>query len=203
MKKAVKMIWCTIGILVLFCIGTFAADKCMLRNELIRLHVIANSDSEHDQNVKLAVRDTVVRYLQESMGAIENANAAQDYLLKHMDELTEEVHKTLVNLGEPMDATVVLGKVGFDRRDYKTFSLPAGIYNTLQVCIGKAEGENWWCVAFPSLCLPASTEGFTQAAVAAGMNDGLAASLADNSHYTVRFYILDCFGKLERYFFDK
>ena len=89
----------------------------------------------------------------------------------------------------------------FDIRKYDTFTLPAGVYESLRVVIGEGEGHNWWCVAFPTLCTSATTEGFEMAAQTAGMDDTLSETLTGD--YQLRFYLLDALGRVENLFFHE
>ena len=88
-----------------------------------------------------------------------------------------------------------LDKEVFDTRYYDTFTLPAGVYEALRITIGEGEGKNWWCVGFPTLCLPATSEGFEDVAAGAGFPDTLTAALEGERGYRVRFILLDLLGK--------
>jgi stage II sporulation protein R len=85
----------------------------------------------------------------------------------------------------------------FSKRVYDTFSLPAGLYESLRIIIGEGEGKNWWCVVFPELCLPATSEGFEETASCAGFPDALTAALEGEEGYEIRFFLLDVLGRLE------
>ena len=94
---------------------------------------------------------------------------------------------------------MTLQKEVFDTRVYDTFTLPAGVYEALRITIGSGEGKNWWCVVFPTLCVPATSEGFEDVAAGAGFPESLTKSL--EGEYEIRFYLLDLLGKLEGYLF--
>ena len=89
----------------------------------------------------------------------------------------------------------------FPTREYDTFSLPAGVYDSLRVTIGQGEGHNWWCVAFPSLCLSAASEEFADKAAGAGFPDSLTGALDGEEKYEVRFFLLDALGELEKFLY--
>lgn len=188
-------------VLILFAAGTLIADKQKLKDDVIRLHVVGASDSKEDQSIKLAVKDAITGYIQEDMDSAMNAQEAKDYLQKHISVLKSLADNTLNRLGSKDRVNITLTREKFDVRQYDTFALPSGIYESLRVEIGKAEGKNWWCVVFPSLCLPASQEEFEDVAVSSGMNEGLAGTLSQKSKYNLRFFLLDCWGKLENIFF--
>ena len=95
---------------------------------------------------------------------------------------------------------VTFCKENFGTRLYDTFRLPAGIYEALRITIGEGEGQNWWCVAFPTLCVPATSEGFEGVAAGAGFPDRLNEALKDQESYSIRFFLLDCMGRVENFF---
>ena len=99
-------------------------------------------------------------------------------------------------------ATVSLAVEEFATRVYDTFTLPAGVYEALRITIGEGEGKNWWCVVFPTLCVPATSQGFEDVAAGAGFPDTLTAALEGEEGYEIRFYLLDLLGKVEGYFFE-
>lgn len=171
-------------------------DRQYLNQELIRLHVVANSDGEEDQNVKLRVRDAIVASLSEGMADIADVQEAKEYLRQNLPKIEAIANHTLEASGVDSRAAVTLCKEAFDIRYYDTFSLPAGIYESLRVVIGEGQGKNWWCVAFPSLCMGATSEEFEEAAQTAGMDDTLTETLTGGLQ--LRFFLLDALGRAEK-----
>ena len=171
-------------------------DRQYLNQELIRLHVVANSDSEQDQNIKLRVRDAIVASLSEGMADIADVPAAKEYLRENLPKIEAIANRTLEAAGVDSRAAVTLCKETFDIRHYDTFTLPAGVYESLRVVIGEGQGKNWWCVAFPSLCMGATSEEFEEAAQTAGMDDTLRETLTGGLQ--LRFYLLDALGRAEK-----
>ena len=171
-------------------------DRQYLNQELIRLHVVANSDSEEDQNIKLRVRDAIVASLSEGMADIADVPAAKEYLRENLPKIEAIANRTLEAAGEDSRAAVTLCKEAFDIRKYDTFTLPAGIYESLRVVIGEGQGKNWWCVAFPSLCMGATSEEFEEVAQTAGMDNTLRETLTGGLQ--LRFYLLDALGRAEK-----
>lgn len=200
MLKFIKLLWSAVLVVVLFGIGILAGDKYTLRNDLIRLHVVAASDSVEDQSIKLQVRDDILSYLQNHMPQVKNAREAKAYLSENLTQLQTVAEATLTRLGSLDRAQVTLTREEFPLRHYDTFSLPAGIYDSLCIRIGEGKGQNWWCVVFPSLCMGATSQVFCEDAVQAGMDPGLAGSLSDTGQVQIRFFLLDCLGKLENFF---
>lgn len=200
MKKLKKVTLFTVFLLALVWSGVVLADRQILNEELIRLHVVAHSDSREDQAVKLQVRDAVLAKLNREMGNAGDVKKARAYLMEHLGELEQAANETLKSLGSGETAKVSLTSERFPMREYDTFSLPAGVYQSLRIVIGDGCGQNWWCVVFPSLCLPATAEGFGEAAVEAGFSPGLASALSGKDGYELRFFLLDCLGELENFF---
>lgn len=176
-------------------------DRQVLNRELIRLHVVASSDSPEDQSVKLRVRDAVLKSIQADLADISDVQTAKSYLQKNLPKLQYVANQVLEKAGVDDKAIVNLCREAFDTRYYDTFKLPAGVYHTLRITIGEGDGQNWWCVAFPELCLCATVEAFEETAVETGLSVPLSRSLTEESGYEVHFFLLDAIGKLENILF--
>ena len=120
-----------------------------LAEKLVRLHVVANSDSPSDQAIKLRVRDAVLAAAEPVLGSADDPEQA---LAAELPALECAAAEMLRALGREESVSVTLQNERFPTRDYETFSLPAGVYRTLRVTIGAGEGHNWWCVLYPGLC---------------------------------------------------
>lgn len=197
-----RVIFCFLLAALVWC-GTLLADRDRLNEELIRLHVVAASDSTEDQALKLRVRDAVIDSLHTAMQDIADPQAAKAYLQENLPKIQRIANETLQAAGFDGEAVVTLCKEAFDTRYYDTFTLPAGVYESLRIIIGEGEGHNWWCVVFPTLCVPATSEGFEDVAAGAGFSEALSGALTGDSDYEIRFYLLDILGKLENKFFRK
>ena len=174
-------------------------DKQTLRKELIRLHVVGASDSQEDQALKLQVKDAVVESLQADMARLTDMEAAKIYLQQQLPKIEELANRVLQESGSSDAATVSLQHEEFGTRDYDTFTLPAGIYESLRITIGPGDGRNWWCVVFPTLCVGATVEEFEESAQCAGFSEALTGALTGEEPYEVRFFALDALGKLENF----
>lgn len=193
---------CVLAAACVWC-GGLLADRERLNEQLIRLHVVANSDSQEDQAIKLKVRDAVTESLQKELANISDVSQAKKYLEENLAKLQKIANSTLEAAGFEGSAVVSLCKEAFDTRYYDTFTLPAGVYEALRITIGEGGGHNWWCVVFPTLCLPATTEGFADTAAGAGFPDSLTGALTGEEDYEIRFYLLDALGRVENYFFPR
>lgn len=137
---------------------SFAAVCEQLPEGVIRLHVVAHSDSAEDQAVKLKVRDAVLAEAAQLYKNADTMEAANSALCLHLDSIRLAADKVLAEEGFSQRARVSVTQMYFNTTDYEGFSLPAGTYRTLRVTIGEGAGHNWWCVVFPALCLPAAEE---------------------------------------------
>ena len=136
----------------------FAAACGQLPRDVVRLHVVANSNGAEDQAVKLLVRDAVLEEAApwyQGAGAMEEASSQ---LCTHLQSIAGAARQVLGEQGVGYSATAQMTEMYFPTRDYGDFRLPAGRYRTLRVTLGEGAGKNWWCVVFPSLCLPAATQ---------------------------------------------
>ncbi|MBP2660760.1 MAG: stage sporulation protein [Firmicutes bacterium] len=122
------------------------------KENLIRLHVLANSDSASDQQLKLKVRDAVIAYLAPHLETAIDKEMARQVVLEHQGELTAVAEKVVAMNGSHEPVAIELGMFDFPIKSYGNLVLPAGKYEAVRVLIGKAEGKNWWCVLFPPLC---------------------------------------------------
>lgn len=199
MRKAWKRLGICLLAAVMVWVGALIQDRQTLRNELVRLHVVAASDSAEDQSIKLQVKDAVVSSLKANLENLRDAKAATAYLQENLPKIEALANRILLESGCADSARVTLGEEEFPTRHYDTFSLPSGVYQSLRITIGEGEGRNWWCVAFPGLCLPATAEGFEDAASCAGLSGGLTATLEEKDGYEIRFWLLDAIGRLENF----
>ena len=198
MKKWIGCILFCMVICCTFYLMSVVSDHNTLTNALIRMHVIANSDDPQDQAVKLKVRDAICESIESDLSRIHDLDLARAYLIENIPKLEKLAKQVLISVGMDPEVTVSLEDSYFPTRFYETFRLPAGIYEALKITIGDGEGKNWWCVAFPSLCLYATEDEFQAAAVSAGFSENLSNSMVPKSGCEIRFFIMDFLGKLQR-----
>ena len=197
-KRVISIVLLFAAVLGVALCAALQLSQQRLSGKLIRLHVVANSDSAVDQAVKLRVRDAVLLQAQRILaGADEPRGALSD----NLDKIASSARQTLDSLGCREPVRVSLGKELFPTREYETFSLPAGVYESLRVSIGEGAGHNWWCVVFPSICMTASMDDLTEAAEAAGFTDGeIRLITEENEGYHLKFKTLELFQKLKNLF---
>lgn len=178
---------------LLICTALWAeAQQEELADKVIRLHVVANSDSDADQALKLQVRDAVLTETNTLLSGRESAQEAASILRENLTGLGQTAAETVLQAGYPYSVKVSLEDEWFPTRQYQGGALPAGTYQALRVVIGSGEGKNWWCVVFPALCLPAVTEESVQAA---GLDRRDYALITEESQpYVFQFKTLEWWG---------
>ena len=127
-----------------------------LADGLLRLHVIANSDSVQDQQVKLLVRDRVLELTEPLLAEADAQDEVRRILSSHLQQITDAAQQVLTDQGMPYQLSAQMATEYYPTREYDTFSLPAGQYTGLKIRLGTASGHNWWCVVFPPLCTDAA-----------------------------------------------
>jgi len=137
--------------------GSFANECEEIPDEVLRLHIIAQSDSEYDQAFKYDLRDFLLSEFSMKLSGSANALEARDKAAALLPEITEKANEFAAMRGYPHSITAEVAKTYFTTRVYDNVTLPAGDYYALRVIIGDGAGRNWWCVMFPPLCLPACT----------------------------------------------
>ncbi len=169
--------------------GTWAQGRQqVLAGKLVRLHVIAASDADEAQAVKLQVRDAVLAYLEPKLADVTDVDAAQEIIAANLDGVAQAARTVT-----PDAVTVTLGPERYPTREYETFSLPAGVYTSLRVTLGAGEGHNWWCVIFPPLCMESS---LSDRAVETLSDDDVKLITEDGDGYVLRFRLLELWGKM-------
>lgn len=180
----------------LICTALWAeATQVRLASQVIRLHVLANSDSEEDQALKLEVRDRVLETTSALLAGETEPQAAAVLLDQHLDDIAQTAAQEISAQGHDDRIEVRLEQTWFPTRQYQGISLPAGNYLALRVLIGEAEGHNWWCVVFPNLCLPAVSE---RALEASTLTPGQISLLQEEeTSYVFRFKTLELWQSLK------
>ena len=172
-----------------------------IANSVFRLHVIANSDSKEDQDLKYKVRDSLINYMNSICANCENKQDAIELVAEHKDDFKQIALDTIKDNGYSYDVNISIGNFSFPTKDYGDISLPAGFYDALRVEIGEAKGQNWWCVMFPPLCFVDVTSGVVPEESKEELEDNLSeeeyALVSDNSDVKIqfKFKILEFFNQ--------
>ncbi len=189
-KKIEISIAVALTVSIIFSIFTFAKTSDDIRDEVLRLHVIANSDTEVDQQLKLKVRDALLERGKEIFNGSVNIENAKEKIYPEIDYLTETAKSVIYENGFNYDVKIVLDNEYFTTRTYETVTLPAGEYLALRVIIGSGKGQNWWCVMFPPMCVSAANEKDELETVLG--KDGMKLVSA-SPKYEVRFKIIEIY----------
>ena len=165
-------------------------------SDLIRLHVIANSDSDEDQALKLKVRDAILEETK-ALGLGEDKQCAEGVLNANLGRLEAAAKKVIEAEGFTYDVSASLGQEKYPERSYEDFVLPAGSYTSLRIIIGEGAGHNWWCVVYPPLCT-ATAERREDVFISAGFTGEQyrAITETDKAQYKVKFKIVEIFEEI-------
>ena len=169
-----------------------------LSGKVVRLHVLANSDTEADQALKLEVRDAILSYAEPLLDRVSDQKEAEAVLRGQLLELEETAIEVIHSAGYSYPVTVELEKTDFPTREYPSFSLPAGEYLALRVLIGEAAGQNWWCVVFPPLCSAVAADFSDTIENTCFSEEEIAFITEEKIEYQIKFKIVellaDCLG---------
>jgi stage II sporulation protein R len=176
------------------CTGLWAhAQQQKLSSQLVRLHIIAESDSDEDQALKLKVRDSVLELLTPALEEAEGVADAQTIIEQRLDELCEVAKKAMSEGGHVPKAEASLSVESYPTRMYDGFALPAGDYLSLRIILGEGKGHNWWCVVFPPLCMTAVEDSETFTGLS---EDASELIVAEEGEYRLRFRVIELFELL-------
>ncbi len=184
---------CGLIITVILSTVSFARDCSEIRNSVLRMHVIANSDSDVDQELKLKVRDAVLQAGKEYFDGSVTASQAEEKLIPVKEKLEQAAKQTIEENGFDYGVRVTICKEYFGTRTYDNdITLPAGQYEAVKVIIGEGKGHNWWCVMFPPMCLPAAE---SDVEIDSVLSDSELSVVKSNPKFEPRFKIIEIFEK--------
>ena len=192
--------WTVTVMIITLIIGIMPTEaEGEIYGDTLRLHILANSDTKEDQELKLKLRDMIITQYGSALGqkgSVYEATEAVKLLLPEIEDAAEE---WIDNMGYSYSVRAIIGEEWYERREYDGFTLPAGYYTSLRIIIGEGEGQNWWCVMYPPLCMEIATEN-------APPDDGIIdytkeeMMLISSSGYQVKFKVLE---ELSRAFIKK
>ena len=170
-----------------------SAQQRALSDKLIRLHVVANSDSDTDQAMKLQVRDAVLDTLSGLLSGVTDRDAAEKIIAAHIPQIEQAASAAVRRAGGQYSVCARIAQENSPTKVYETFALPAGAYTSLRVIIGGGGGHNWWCVLYPPLCTASALDSSSAAALT---DDEIALITNGGGEYAVRFRCMELLGKL-------
>ncbi|MGI5958383.1 MAG: stage II sporulation protein R [Massiliimalia sp.] len=198
-QKPLKLLWISIcmGLFLavsIQLIGDFFGDCGEIRESVLRLHILANSDTQKDQQLKLDVRDRILEETEDLFNQIDSVNSAKQTAEEHLEEITAIAQQEVWRQGYDYPVKTQVCRMFFDTRNYENFSLPAGQYDAVRITIGEAKGHNWWCVLYPPLCLPAA---MPEEELESDLTPRQADMIEHPEHYQVRFAVVELWEKLK------
>ncbi len=170
-------------------------EQADLSEKLIRLHVVANSDSDEDQALKLKVRDGILNDVAAILDGVTSREEAVRLVEENLDEILSGARDVVLENGYNYSVTASISVEKFPTRDYDTFSLPAGEYTSLRVVIGSGCGHNWWCVIFPPLCVSAATD--AEEVFSSLSDEEMRLITEDGPEYVFKFKSIELLEKLK------
>ena len=192
----------TLTVLCALVLGLFpVSGEEKLYDSVVRLHVLANSDSDVDQALKLKVRDRIIEVTEDIFTQAKSKNEAETIARSALSMIEDEAKRVVEESGFDYPVTVTLGQEEYPERDYEGLKFPAGEYLSLRVLIGDAEGQNWWCVLFPPICLRAASRDqrdTEEAFIAAGLTGEQYRIITESGsgRYKIKFKILEIISEL-------
>ncbi len=166
-----------------------------LRHNVLRLHIIANSDSVADQELKLKIRDEILAQTGDMFLGITDLSVAEEKAKNSLAPFESIANSVIEENGFDYKANAYLGDSYFETRHYDDFTLPAGNYRSLIINLGESKGKNWWCVIFPTVCIPAASKG--------ELTDSVSAESADvathSNQYIMRFKTVEIYEKIKKF----
>ena len=177
----ISLLFCTLILTVLPLSG-----EEEIYEDVIRLHILANSDRVEDQADKLAIRDEILENYGSALTNCTSKEEAERTLAPIMQDIEETAEEVLMRRGVKQNVKVTLTEEWYPTREYDTFSLPSGTYLSLRILVGEAKGQNWWCVMYPPMCLGVATDGEVPLGITQDEYN-----LMGKDRYTIKFRILE------------
>lgn len=199
-QRKILVLLLTLCLLIL-CLSILPVHgETRLYENVLRLHVLANSDSEEDQALKLKVRDAVLAEAQPILSPCRSRDEAIEAVIAHTADLELAARKAVSDAGRNDSVRIELNEEVYPTKEYEAYCFPSGSYVSLRVILGDGEGQNWWCVLFPPLCLASATQKNEDACIAVGLTGDQYRIITetDSPTYSVRFRILEVFEEALR-----
>lgn len=198
MKKTVTKALCFGLILsIVFSALYFSAECKTISDSVLRLHILANSDSADDQALKLRVRDEILKKSGKLLASASNKEEAKRLTAQQMQAIVDGAQEFVYSQGYDYTVTASLLNMPFNTRIYDGVAMPAGNYDALRITIGEGAGHNWWCVMYPPICLPAAEEKQELSDV---LDDGQLQIVENEPQYEIKFKFVEIYESIARFF---
>lgn len=201
MKNLKRVLVISILFIIYILLSLFSYSNAVsndIQNSVFRLHVIANSNSKEDQDLKYKVRDSLIEYMNFISKDITSKEDAINIAIENKNEFYDIAKKVVLDNGFNYNVNIEIGNFSFPTKTYGDISLPSGFYDALKVEIGEASGQNWWCVMFPSLCFVDVSEGIVPEESKEELQDNLQKEeynliSSDTLEFKVKFKLVELF----------
>lgn len=197
MKIFIKSLCVGFVVAVLFAFLPFEGECREISNQVFRVHILANSDSEEDQQLKLKVRDAIIKECDALFSDVHSKEEAKSITLENLPYFIKVAENVIKSEGYDYTVTAAVKNICFDTRYYEDITMPGGFYDALQIKIGKAEGKNWWCVMYPSLCLYSASDNDT---LDEKLSDTQYDIISSDTEFEIRFKVVEIFNSIIDFF---
>lgn len=197
MKLLIKSVCIAFVLTIIYSVIPFQAQCSEISDEVFRIHILANSDSDADQKLKLAVRDRVLEYTKTLFEDAKSLEIAEEIVSDNLQEIANVAYAEVLENGYDYKVKAEITNMYFNTRYYENYTMPAGEYDALRITLGEGKGHNWWCVMYPSICI-SSVE--TQDEKAKEVFDEQQYDIVKNEKYEYKFKVVELFEKLCSFF---
>ncbi len=192
MKLLFKSMICGFIISCLLSMTGFCSVCEDIQKDVFRLHILANSDTQQDQTLKLKVRDGILDYTAELFKNCQSREQAIETAEKNLDSIKAKCQALIIENGFDYGVEVYTTKMDFNTRVYKNFTLPAGKYEALRIVIGSGQGHNWWCMIYPALCIPCAQKEQPESSLDSSEMD----VISNSEQYEIKFRLVEIFENI-------
>lgn len=192
MKLLIKSACIAFVLTVIYSVIPFEAQCSELSQDVFRLHILANSDSEADQSLKIKVRDKVLDYTEDLFNSANSKEEAASIISDNLQSISNVAYQTVMDNGYDYVVTAEITNMYFTTRYYEGYTLPSGMYDALRITIGEGEGHNWWCVMYPSICISSAEDKESKAKEALDDDEY---NIVCNEQYQYKFKVVEIFEK--------
>lgn len=193
MKLFIKSLCIAFILTVIYSVIPFQAECTTISDDVFRFHIMANSDSSEDQNLKLKVRNRVLDYTEELFNSAKSKNEAETLVQKNLQKICNVAQEEVYKNGYDYTVKAQTVNMYFTTRYYENYTMPSGMYDALRIIIGSGKGHNWWCVMYPSICVSVDEEKDKKAKDVLG-DDGY--DVVKNEKMQYKFKIVEIFEKV-------
>lgn len=193
MKIFIKSACIAFVLAVIYSMIPFQSECSQISDEVFRLHILANSDSDFDQNLKLKVRDKVLCFTQSLFESAKSKEEAEKVISENLQSIADVAYAEVLNNGFDYSVKAEITNMYFSTRYYDNYTLPSGMYDALRITIGEGKGHNWWCVMYPSICISSESEKDSKARE---VFDQKQYDIVKNEQYQYKFKIVELFEQI-------